>query len=288
MHFQRSKTASRTRAILPFLPVLFALLLLLAGLRMPNSISTTSHRVAEPFWNLRTSLVAALANVTTSFETKETLVAQNRILLAELASLRREAYTKNAIERENDVLRAALGRSHEHDLLVPTTVVNDSRFSAFDTFVVDIGADDGMREGMLVVSEEGVALGVIERTMSHSSLVKRFSAPAMRAWVSVQATSSIHALIEGHGGNTMRMSVPRDVPLAVGDPVILPNYAGNLIGYIVGIDMAPEDAYQTVYVGHPTNQYQIRHVFVDVAHMWKFEAEDPLDTLGGPQSSSTP
>jgi hypothetical protein len=65
------------------------------------------------------------------------------------------------------------------------------------------------------------------------------------------------------------MRVPKDVLLVNGTMVGLPSIHGSAIGEVVGIESTPEDAFQTVYVRSPINQYDLRYVHIDVMTAWE-------------------
>jgi len=239
---------------------------------MPHTLATAGHAVAKPFWHARDTFLASVAATQNSLADKEALVRENSALRDELATLRRESFTARVLARENEELKTMLGRTADKEYLFPATVINDGSYSAYDTFVIDAGAEDGIREHMLVLTPDGIAVGSVHTALDRTAIVTRFSSPTIHTDVVIQATTTVHTMMQGYGGGTMLLTVPRDISIAVGDPVLLPNYASNPIGSIKAIEMNPEDAYQTVYVEHPVNQYELHYVLVDVRHAWEPEA----------------
>jgi cell shape-determining protein MreC len=137
-----------------------------------------------------------------------------------------------------------------------------------------MGEDMGITPGMAVISEEGVAVGIVARVFVGTAVVSPFSAAGFRWYAVVDTPTPVHIELEGLGSGSMRAFVPRDVALSTGQSVLLPNLPGNVVGVVTAIDLQPEDAYQTVYVRIAVNPRHLRFVLVDTAYVWRPGARD--------------
>ncbi len=244
----------------PVVPVAVVMVLVAGHIGVPTSAATVAHAVAAPLWRVRDAAIATVVATYESLDTSDALVRENQALHDELSALRRENFMARAVVRDTAALRALARRREEQAL--PAAVLNSDAYAPYSSFVVDVGTAGGAREGMLVTSPEGVALGSVRYALERTSVVESFAAPGVATDVIVQATSSVHARMEGYGGGTMRLTVPRDLPVAVGDAVVLPDFAGDPIGAVRDIEVSVADPYQVVYVESGANLYELRYVLL--------------------------
>jgi cell shape-determining protein MreC len=270
MRYQHLKTTRKLQKYLvPILPIVIAGVLVFGKVPIPAFLTNATHALASPFWVLRDTLQKTSDATKTSFKGRETLVEENRVLLQELSQLRREVFLTRTLLADNNRLHGLLDRTISSESLVSASVIHGERFSPYDTFIVDLGADDGVRSGMLVVTPEGIAVGTISTTQEKTATVTQFSAPDMVVDAMLNATSSFHTVLRGYGSGTMRVSIPRDIEFAVDDIFVLPSFSTYPIGKIVSIEVAPEDAYKILYIRSPVNMYELRYVLIDTTTVWK-------------------
>ena len=266
MLYLHSKTHRRVvRLLVPIVPVILAVILVGTRVPVPEPVARAGHAAATPLWAIRDSVVATVIATYESLDTKEALVRENTVLHMELTELRRQSFMAGVLERENERLRSLAGRNAP-DSFVAATVLTSSTYAPFDTFVIDVGTDAGVREGMVVSTAEGIAVGTVASARSNDAVVALFSAVGTMTNVVLSATSTLHATLEGRGGGTMTLSLPRDIPMTVGDVIQLTHWLTLPIGNIVSIAATPEDAYATVYVRSPVNMFELRYVRVDTSH----------------------
>lgn len=270
MRYQHLKTTRKfQKYLLPILPIFIAGFLIFGKVPMPAFLTNATHTLATPFWALRDMLGEKTDATKISLKGKGTLVDENRALQQELSQLRREVFLTRTLSTDNERLRALLDRTTTSDNLVSASVIHGERFSPYDTFIIDLGATNGVRPGMLVLTPEGIAVGTISSTQEKTATVTQFSAPDMIVDAMLNATSSFHTVLRGYGSGTMRVSIPRDIEFAVDDTFVLPSFPTYPLGKIVSIEVAPEDAYKILYVRSPVNMYELRFVLIDTTTTWK-------------------
>lgn len=263
---------------MPGIPVLLALLLVLYASHVPPVLHSLTHTFATPVWELSATITNALENETVLIS-KEELQRENTALREENAALKRTTFTTRSLARDNEYLRDIIANASEEALQITATVIHDSALSPYDTFIIDRGDTDGLRDGMLVVTPEGIAVGYISATHAHTSTVTLFSAPRLQYDAVLHASStSLHADISGHGAHTMKTTVPRDVQIDINDTVALPTFETYTLGTITSIKVSPEDAFKTVFIKTPVNTYELRYVLVDTASVWKIPKETLPET----------
>lgn len=284
MRYQHLKITKKIKKFLvPTLPFFFAMTLVLSKVSFPVFISNVVYTIAYPVWTIRDAFLSNVTVTSDFFSTKETVLKENRTLREELSMLRRKTFLTEVYKNENKRLQKLLDRTHKQEGLISASVIHGESFSPYDTFIIDIGAEAGVRNDMLILSPEGIAIGAITNTLQKTALVTQFSAPTMTVHAVISATSSFQTMLTGYGGGTLRVSIPRDVEIVLEDNVTLPSFETYLIGNIASIEVEPEDAYKTLYIRSPVNMYELRYVLVDTATVWK-----NTEQIGQPVPETTP
>jgi cell shape-determining protein MreC len=264
---------------LPLSALVVAVLLFVLHVPIPRFLANTAQWVATPVWLVQERLSNVTNNVRTSFADKHLLAQENAALLDEISTLRRESYSTQMYAAENEQLRKLLGRGKEEEGFIPTSIIHGEVWAPYDTSIIDAGSRLGVREGMLVVSPENIAFGGVIRALTSRSVVALFSAPGKETSVVVHGTSTTHAVMTGMGAGTMLMSIPREMDIKQGDPVVLSTFPSYVVGHVADIRVRPEDAQQRVYVRSPLNIRNVRFVMVDALHAWEPPTNIHPDTL---------
>jgi rod shape-determining protein MreC len=280
MRYQHLKTTRKYRKyLLPILPIFVAGILIVSKASIPASFTNITHALATPFWTIRDTFGEKTSASKVSLQGKESLLEEVLSLREEVARLRREVVLTQTLRSDNERLRKLLDRTTVSESLVSASVIHGERFSPYDTFIIDLGAQNGVREGMLVLSPEGIAIGSVTSAQNKTATVTQFSAPNMAVDAVHNATTSFHTTLRGYGSGTMSVSIPRDIEFTIDDMFVLPAFPTYPIGNVVSIEVAPEDAYKILYVRSPVNMYELRYVLLDTLTTWEqpdLEDENPL------------
>lgn len=196
--------------------------------------------------------------------------AENERLRAELAEARGDLARFPDVEAELAALQSATGVGFATEIPRIVARVTDDRRTGFERLVeLDVGTDDGIREGNPVVTGDGL-VGRVEIARSGSSIVRVITDPRSGVGVSSRG-GSVTAVAEGIGTGLpltveflidaeadpavgQRFSTtgrdgsqfPADVPvgtieIADGDPVLVPLAQLDDLGYVTVLDWLPED-----------------------------------------------
>ena len=269
MRYQHLKTARKiTKYIGLVVPLVIVLLLVGFNPRVPSFFVSTSHAIATPFVSLGNFFDARVSNITTYFKNKQNLQNENDALKSNLAELQRKVFITNTLQSENDRLLTMLGYTNEDTGFLLASVITDVAIITNDLFLINIGVENGVREGMLVISPEHIAIGYVTHALDGTAIVKKFSAPDVKFSAVINATTSVQTTFSGQGSGSMTISLPRDVSVEEYDSVMLPSLSVRPLGEIVSIEVTPEDAFKTLYLRSPVNIHNVRHVFVDTTVTW--------------------
>lgn len=273
---QRGSKSGRARLLRIAVPTATAavvLAVLVFRVPVPAALTGALHSAGKPLWSGRDDLIAAVSATYESLETKDALVRENIALQEELSRLRREAYGARLLMTENERLREMLGRNSAETLVA--AVLAGRNDIPFDTFVVDRGARAGVTEGAVVSSAEGLALGYVDRVFVESANVRSFSAPGQITPVVLGTSTPILSDAVGKGAGTYTITMPRDVVVATGTPVVLQTFEPRILGYVDEVISAPEQPFQVLYFRMPKALTQLRFVSIDPSARWtSAERED--------------
>lgn len=274
MRYQHLKTYKKLRAFLiPVVPVLIATILIFTKTEAPLFATNAVHVIAKPLWEARATAVQTAGSFFSFFSDTRTLVDQNKALKEEIIRLSRETFSTRSLAHENERLLTLLGRMETNPERHPASVLHGNTFSPYDTFFIDQGTKEGVRENMLVLTPENIAVGSVTTVLDHTAIVTRFSASGFSNDVLLGATSTVHANLQGIGSGTMVITVPRDIETTIGDIVTLPSFKTYTIGTVVSIEVAPEDAFKLLFITSPVNMYELRYVLIDTTSVWNIHTE---------------
>lgn len=188
-------------------------------------------------------------------------------LLKEMNALREKANAYDSLQESY----AALASSSA-DLLrsfgrMPTTteiaasVIMHPPETPYDLILIDAGQSEGIKQGDLVALPEGGLLGVVEEVFDHTSRVSLYTSSGRetKAYLSGSDTAFI---LKGAGGGTFEVSIPRDLPIQIGDFFFAPGINSEYLGRVNKIDVNPTDALKKVLVGGVANVSSLRFVVV--------------------------
>lgn len=160
------------------------------------------------------------------WSTHRRLSEDNRLLRGEIAALTRELLGLRDCNRENMRLRGLLKFKESSPFsLLPARVVGRDTRQWNSSILVDKGSSQGVREGMAVVSQEGVVGRIMESAPSISKVVLLISARSRVGGI-VERTRET-GVVEGTSFGTCRLIyLPRNTAARGGDRVLTSGLGG--------------------------------------------------------------
>lgn len=231
----------------------FVLVLALVVLRVaaPNLFLTLVTPVA--------ALGAAIANdlhgFTSSFRSAAALSAANERLLEENAALGAE--NRTLLEKVKDLT----GETGERPNGILAGVLMRPPQSAYDTYVIDAGSDDGIAVGMGVFGTSGIPLGVVSGVTADFARISLFSKAGthINAWAGEER---VPLVLKGEGGGTFSAKVSRASALKEGDAVFMAGPGAIAAGVIARLDGSASDPAVSVLVRPVINPFSVAWVSV--------------------------
>ncbi len=189
----------------------------------------------------------------------DSLMDDKERLTAEVVKLR-------DLRQENDALRQALnlGMDKDFDLVMASISGKDI---LNDTIVIDKGANDGVFEGMPVVTEKRVAVGRVSKAFDDFSRVVLVTHEEIVFEAEVQGRNFI-GLIEGSGGSVARLTlIPKDKEIAEGDALLTTSLSGSFpqglfIGLVREVKNMDSQSFQEAEITPFFNIRRLNRVFI--------------------------
>jgi rod shape-determining protein MreC len=223
--------------------------------------------VVEPFNRLALAMHDQLAGLKEDSRTKASLQEENEKLHKELDGLRNLEYRLENLEAENALLNQMVGYKQQHtgQKLLPARIIGTGLGDLHDAYLVDKGAQDGVKQDMLIVAGEGLA-GVVEEVYPTSCRMLLLSSSRMRMGARVtRAASRTVGVVTGSSlpEAPLKMEyLPREADIKEGDTIITSGFGGK---YPAGI-----------YIGRVT---KIQFDSAGLLKLALIEAASKLDSL---------
>jgi cell shape-determining protein MreC len=253
--FYRPQKEDRGRSRLlyaTFLIIIIFLLDLVAGGRLRSGVRLGASYVYV-------SLAQVGDSITGSgfFGSRASLEAENSKLRSELTSYQQKDGVYAAMQDENTRLRTLVGLAAQTPGHA-ASIVSSLSASAYGTFTIDVGIEEGVSRGAVVFTPNGFAIGIVSETGSHSALVTELFAPDSNTEAVVGDT---HIVLEGQGGGNARAKAPRESTIAIG-AVARASAVDAPVGIVEHVESTPTGADKELYIRIPINLQTLTLVYV--------------------------
>ncbi len=231
-----------------------------------NRITNTSLRLTRPFqaavWGVSDSVFDWVFSLMRAGDLKrrmDLLMDDKERLTAEIVKLRN-------IRQENDALREALDLGMDRDFnLVMASISGKDILN--DTILIDRGLNDGVTEGMPVVTERRVTVGRVSKTFNDFSRVILVTNKESAFEAEVQGRNLI-GLVRGLGDSAAKLTlIPKDKKITEGDALITTSLSGSFpqglfIGLIREVKSEDSESFQEAEIVPFFNIRRLNRVFV--------------------------
>ena len=213
-------------------------------------------RAAGPIRGTLQSFASGIAAVLGDTQRFGELRNENEELRAEVSELHAQVERLASADRENARLREALRYQSDHprrDIITARVVGRDS-LDVLDTIVIDRGVASGIRVGMAVVANGGLA-GQITAVTDHSADLLPIDSTSSSVGVMTDSErGSADGIVDGDGsGGLVMRRIDPDDPITKGDMVITSVLGGNFprgipVGRIVIVERSASSVFRVAKV----------------------------------------
>jgi cell shape-determining protein MreC len=195
------------------------------------------------------------------FATKAQLAGENLSLKQQLAAQAAQLAAAKVTEDENKQLRALV---HLATISpgVTAPVISSFAVSPYGTFTIGAGLTQGVKNGAIVLSPDGLVLGRVSDVQSGEALVSSVFAPNSKVEVLI---GDIPLTIRGEGGENGVGAAPRGSRIATGTPVLAPAFGVRALGVVARVEGDETSASVHVFVRSPVTSATLTYVYVETA-----------------------
>lgn len=230
----------------------------------PNALAplgSLSHFVARPFLIARNFIYERSGGLGYYFSSRQALIAQNEDLKNQLFSEQADLLNLKTLAAENESLKNLFGRTMATKGLILGTILQRPPFSPYDTFILDVGENEGIAKGDEVTFDGSVALGYIAEVYSHTSLARLYSSSGEHVMVLIEGQkTSVEAL--GQGGGNFLSTLPSGLTVPVGTHILLPGIKPQILGIVGNVENDVVHLVQLVHFQLPINLQGVTQVLV--------------------------
>lgn len=253
-YLQRNRKSSHKKSLF----IIAGLLLL--GWLLFSLMGGLAVSAVSPVWRSENAVSRMLGNALSGVKLHSMLVAENESLKARVASLELALSDAELALAQTTSLSELLGRERRAGETVASVLTRPPQ-SPYDLFVIDAGARDGLLPGAVVSLPEGPLLGTVSDVFATSAKVRLFSSAGEKT-SAVLERFGVPVELEGLGGGSFRIIVPRETAAEVGDRVLSADAAGNLLAVVEGMETGPTDSFKEILARSPANIFSVRLVSI--------------------------
>ena len=200
----------------------------------------------------------------------QSLRTENERLTNELARAREEL-----IAAQNAQDLAAVRAQFPQDVFLGARVIARDSSNVRSVVAVDSGSSDGVKEGMIVVTEGRSLVGKVSKVFADYAWVTLITDPKSAVSSMVQESRAQGVVSGDYGGELLMEFVDQDAPVKEGDFVITSGVGGGYppgvtIGRVSDVRTTEQELFQEVRVDHLASLSDLEQVMI----MMNFE---PLD-----------
>ena len=195
-------------------------------------------------------------------EENKRLRAENEQLTADLALAR-----ENAVEAQQLADLAAVQTQFPQDQFLAASVVERDASNLRSIVAIDRGSSDGVKEGMIVVTEGRSLVGTISKVLDDYAWVTLITDPKSAVSAMVQESRAEGVVAGNYNGDLIMEFVGQGAPVKEGDFVVTSGIGGGyppdvVIGRVSNVENSEQDLFQSVFVDHLASLTDLENVLV--------------------------
>lgn len=240
--------------------VLFIGVLFFNFIGVPGWVHMSMQSLSRPFLVFRSEALAHSEGFWGGFSSRKSLAEENNNLREELDMLRAHVRRMDSVVAENRQLKSLLGR-FEYTDSVMGNVLSALKASPYDTFIIDVGTEEGITVGDQVRTMGDEALGFVNEVTRKSAHVVLYSGAGQEHEARI-LPNNIPITLRGQGGGVFIFQASQEYLFQKGDVIVLNGQSTIPVGFVIEAEADSNDAFQKVSVRVPTNISVLTRVMV--------------------------
>jgi len=221
-----------------------------------------SNYIGSPIWNIQKSIISGFENISYIFDSKEKLSAENEKLIEENVNLKLSMIDHQILESENNQLKEILGRiPNNNNNFILGNILTKPNHSPYDTVIIDIGENNGVKEGDTVYANGNLPIGSIGKVYYNTSLIYLYTNPGQKT-EGFMTNGNASVELTGRGGGNFEMIIPIELEAINGEMISYPGNASEVIALVDETISKPSDPFKKVILHSPINIQNLKWVEV--------------------------
>jgi rod shape-determining protein MreC len=260
---------ARTLAWTGFIAIAAFMLMAASRLTVLDPVENVTLNVTSPFQSLMRGITEPVASWVNNITDAGSLSDENKRLRDENERLTNDLARarEDAIQQQTQQDLDAVRQQFPGDTFLDAGVVSRDSSNLRSIIAIGRGRSDGVREGMIVVSEGRSLVGRVSKTFDDYSWVTLITDPKSAVSAMVQE-SRAEGVVAGNYDGALNMEfVGQGAAVKAGDFVITSGVgggypAGVVIGRIADVKKTDQDLFQSVHVDHLASLSNLEKVLV--------------------------
>jgi rod shape-determining protein MreC len=225
----------------------------LIALALGGYLSSVTNLVLQPIVNIQTWIAVryeAISNYLKSPQDINRLRQRNTELEAEVSRLQSEIIGLKQQISETEILSALVdfARVHPENQYIAASVIGRDPSPFIQYVIINRGSDDGLRRGMPVVTQQGLA-GRVAAVTAAAARVQLITDPAVAINVKMEPSKVAGVLKGSLVGEVYLDMIPQSAEIQSGELVLTSGLGGNyppdiLIGQITGVQQQATELFE--------------------------------------------
>jgi rod shape-determining protein MreC len=195
-------------------------------------------------------------------EENKLLRAENERLTNDLALAR-----ESSVEAQQLADLAAVQAQFPQDEFLAANVVERDASNLRSIVAIDIGSEDGIKQGMIVVTEGRSLVGTVTKVLDDYAWVTLITDPKSAVSAMVQESRAEGVVAGNYDGDLVMEFVGQGAPVKEGDFIFTSGIGGGYpadvaIGRVSKVENSAQDLFQSVYVDHLASLTDLEYVLV--------------------------
>jgi rod shape-determining protein MreC len=266
---EETALTARTLAWTGFIAIAAFVLLAASRLALLDPVENVTLGVTAPVQNVLHDATQPVADWVNNFTDASALSRENKDLRAENERLTNElARAREEMQQaQNAQDLDAIKRQFPDDQFLQASVIARTSSNVRSVVAIDRGANDGLREGMIVVTEGRSLVGTVTRVFDGYAWVTLITDPKSAVSAMIQESRAEGVVAGNYDGSLNMEFVGQGAAVKDGDFVITSGIGGGyppgiVIGRVSGVEKTEQDLFQKVRVDHLASLAKLEQVLV--------------------------
>ncbi len=271
----------RTRTWFSFVVIISLLFIGASRFAIFDPLEDAVLIAAEPIESALGDATSPLADFVNNLTDVNRLSDENQAVREENEALRAENVRLREAETENQQLRQLLGVREQRpdDVLVAAGVFAHDPSNLKDVVAIDRGREDGLQEGMIVLSSQGSVLGSVTKVLDRAAWVTLITDPTSAVSALIQESRAPGIVVGSPDGTLTMEFVEETADVKEGDLVLTSGLGGShppgeVVGRVAAVEQAAQELFQSVRIEPIADLSRLETVFV-LASFLPQELEQP-------------